>query len=167
MHVIIMDGWSHLLLVCNVGTQLAYIQGPADAQTTISCNKLVLAYQVFWVEHALGTTQDGVLASIIRMILGWDLKYCRHWSGVTVNHMSDHLGDVLVDQDDVNVITLHKSSEAFLNLAHWCVFVNNHEVGVSVFVDFTNPAQQETDASILIADDADQFTLNCHAQCHV
>ncbi|CAH0703065.1 unnamed protein product [Spodoptera exigua] len=167
MHVILMDGWSHLLLVCNVGTQLAYIQGPSDAQTTISCNKLVLAYQVVWVEHALSTTQDGVLASIIGMVLRWDLKYCWHWSRVTVNHMSDHLSDVLVDQDDVNVITLYKPSEAFFNFAHWGVFVNNHEVWVSVFVDLTNPTQQETNAGILVSNDADQFTLNCHAQSHV
>lgn len=128
---------------------------PSDAQTTISCNKLVLAYQVFGVEHALSTTEDGVLASIIGVVLRGDLEHGRHGHDVAVDGVPDELRHILVDQDDVDVIALDEAPEAFFDFADWCVFVDDHEVWVSVFVDFTDSAQQESNAGILVTDDAD------------
>lgn len=66
----------------------------------------------------LGTTQDRVLGSVIRMILGGDLQNSGNGSGVRVNHVTDQLSQVLVDQDDVDVIPLDEPLEAVLQLAH-------------------------------------------------
>lgn len=60
--------------------------------------------QVFSSEHAPGPAQDGVLSSIIRVLLGWDLQYCRNGALVGVKGMPHHLCDVLVDKDDADVI---------------------------------------------------------------
>lgn len=112
-----------------------------------------------------------------------------------VNHMSDQFCHILVDQNDVDIIALHKTLETVFYFTYWCVwnvkhvlsyewyglsciagnerlmismmktlrystaeyknlfklltFVNHHEIGVSVLVDFTNTTQQETNASVL------------------
>lgn len=69
----------------------------------------------------LSAAKNGVLASIIRVVFGWDLEHSRHGGGVRVDHVPDQLCDVLVDEDDVNVIALDEPLETLLNLAHCCV----------------------------------------------
>lgn len=70
----------------------------------------------------LSTTQDGVFASVIRMIFGWDLKNGGHRGRVSVDDVSDQLCYVLIDEDDVDVIPLDEPLETFLNLTHCCVW---------------------------------------------
>lgn len=88
--------------------------------------------QVLGVEHALGATQNRVLGRVVGMVLGGNLQDSWNGSGVRVNDVTDQLSQVLVDQDDVDVITLDESLEAVLQLAHgrvwkgkgistWCI----------------------------------------------
>ena len=60
--------------------------------------------QVFSHEHAPGPAQDGVLGSIIRVLLGRDLQYSRNGALVGVKGVPHHLCNVLVDKDDADVI---------------------------------------------------------------
>lgn len=55
------------------------------------------------------------------MILGRDLQH--RWNGdrVSVDDVTEQLGEVLVDQDDVDVVTFDESLEAIFNLAHGSV----------------------------------------------
>jgi len=85
---------------------------------------------------------------------------------VGVNHVTDELGTVLVDQDDVDVVPLEEPLEAVLQLADGRVFVDHHEVGVAVLVDLAHAAQEESHAGVLVADNADQFSLDCRVQSH-
>lgn len=62
--------------------------------------------QVFGREHAPGPAQDGVLGSIIRVLLGRDLQYGRNGALVGVKGVPHHLCDVLVDKDNANVIPI-------------------------------------------------------------
>ena len=39
------------------------------------------------------------------MLLGGDLQHCRDGLHVSVNGVTDHLGNELVDQDDADVVT--------------------------------------------------------------
>lgn len=66
----------------------------------------------------LGTSQNRVLGGIVGMVLGGDLQHRRNGSGVRVNDVTDQLGQVLVDQDDVDVVALDEPLEAVLQLAH-------------------------------------------------
>ena len=60
--------------------------------------------QVFSREHAPGPAQDGVLGSIIRVLLGRDLQYSGNGALVGVKGVPHHLCNVLVDKDDADVI---------------------------------------------------------------
>lgn len=66
----------------------------------------------------LGTAQNGILGGVVGMVLGRDLEHRGKGSGVRVDDVTDQLGQVLVDQDDVNVIPLDEPLEAVLQLAH-------------------------------------------------
>lgn len=70
----------------------------------------------------LSTTQDGVLASIIWMIFRRNLKNSRYWRSVCINHMSDQFCHILVDQNDVDIISLHETLETVLNFTYWCIW---------------------------------------------
>lgn len=60
--------------------------------------------QVFGCEHAPGPAQDGVLGSIIGVLLGWDLQHGRNGALVGIERVPHHLCDVLVDEDDADVV---------------------------------------------------------------
>lgn len=77
--------------------------------------------QVIGREHALGTSQDRVLSSVIRVVFGWNLQNGWDWSGVRVNHVTDEFSVVLVDKDDVDVVALQETLEAVFQLADWCI----------------------------------------------
>lgn len=66
----------------------------------------------------LGTAQNGVLGRVVRVVLGGDLQHRGNGSGVRVDNVTDQLGQVLVDQDDVDVVALNEPLEAVLQLAH-------------------------------------------------
>jgi transcription elongation factor GreA-like protein len=63
--------------------------------------------------------------------------------------MPDHLSNVLIDQNNINIIPLDKAFEALLNLADGGAFIHHQEVGVAIFVDFSNSTQQESNTSVL------------------
>lgn len=60
--------------------------------------------QVFGSEHAPGPAQDGVLGSVIRVLLRWDLQNSRNGALMGVECMPHHLSDVLVDENDADVV---------------------------------------------------------------
>lgn len=51
------------------------------------------------------------------MILGGNLQHGWRWRSVRIDHVTDHFRVVLVDQDDVDVVTLDEALEAILDLA--------------------------------------------------
>jgi len=51
---------------------------------------------------------------------------------VRVNHMSNHLCNVLIDEYDVDVIPFDEPLERFFNLAHAGAFVDDHEVWLAI-----------------------------------
>lgn len=101
------------------------------------------------------------------MVLGWNLQDSRNWSGVRVDDVTDELSQVLVDQNDVNVITLHETFEAIFDLTDsgicvrkdyfflkfqsliFLTFVNDHKVWVAVLVDLADSTEEESNTSIL------------------
>lgn len=48
------------------------------------------------------------------MILGRDLQHSGQGRSVRINDVTDHLGQVLVNQDDVDVVALDETLEAIL-----------------------------------------------------
>lgn len=77
--------------------------------------------QVISREHALSTSQDRVLSGIVRVVFGWDLQNCWNGGGVRVDHVTDELSIVLIDENDVDVVALQETLEAVFQLADWCV----------------------------------------------
>lgn len=121
------------------------------------------------------------------MILGRDLQHGRRRRRVRVNHVTNHLGVVLVDQDDVDVVALQETLEAVLNLAdggvyprefevndselNWLVLekltlIDDHEVGVTVLVDLADSTEQEAYAGVLISDDGNKLSLDGRQKGH-
>lgn len=56
-----------------------------------------LAHQILRIEHAAGATQNGVLAGVVRMVLGGNLQNSGHGRRMGIDHMTNKLGAVLVD----------------------------------------------------------------------
>jgi hypothetical protein len=73
--------------------------------------------EVFGAEHALGASQNRIFGRVIRMIFRWNLQHGWHWCHMRINHMTNHLGIVLVDQNDVDVVTFDEALEAILDFA--------------------------------------------------
>lgn len=122
------------------------------------------------------TTKDRILAGIVRMILGRDLEHgWQRWS-VRVNHMTNQFGVVLVDQNDVDIVTLQETLETILDFTdgsvclififlwntqlvivcehayfvqHVLTLVDDHEIWMTILVDLTDSAQKETYTSVL------------------
>lgn len=51
------------------------------------------------------------------MVLGWDFQHGWHGLCVAVDHVSDQLGDVLVDEDDVHIVAFDEALEAVFDFA--------------------------------------------------
>lgn len=64
--------------------------------------------QVFGREHAPGPAQDGVLGSVIGVLLGRDLQDGGNGALVGIKCVPHHLCDVLVDEYDANVVPVQK-----------------------------------------------------------
>lgn len=77
--------------------------------------------QVISREHALGASQNRVLGGVVRVVFGWDLQNGWDRGGVRVNHVTDELSIVLIDENDVDVVALQETLEAVFQLADWCV----------------------------------------------
>lgn len=78
----------------------------AGGRGTSPCfHSLCCLSEVVSGEHALGPAQDGVLGRIVWMFFGWDLQDSGDGLHVSVDGVTDHLGDELVDQDDADVVT--------------------------------------------------------------
>lgn len=96
---------------------------------------------LFWVEQALGAAKDRVLRRVVRVVFGGDLQDRRQRCVVRVNHVPDDLGHlerepetetstrkrtlsgprrrsthILVDQDDVDVVSFDERLDAVLNV---------------------------------------------------
>lgn len=81
----------------------------------MSNNKIISA------EHALGATEDGILGGVIWMILRWDLKNSWERSSVRIDDVTDELGNVLIDKDDVDIVAFQEALEAIFDFANWRV----------------------------------------------
>lgn len=80
--------------------------------------------QVFGREYVFGFAQDGVFGGVIGVFFGWDFQNGRNGALVGIERVSYYFCDVLVDKDDVNVISVQK------------LFVGRDEKGVFRVVYF-------------------------------
>lgn len=65
------------------------------------------------------------------MVFGWDLQHS--WDGrcVGIDHVTDELCVVLIDQDDVDVVAFQEALEAIFQLADWRIW--NFTLSVKIF----------------------------------
>lgn len=75
------------------------------SRTLLFCLTVSCLSEVLSGEHALGPAQDRVLGRVVRMLFGRDLQDGRDRLHVSVNGVTDHLSNELVDQDDADVVT--------------------------------------------------------------
>lgn len=105
--------------------------------------------------------------------------------------MTNQFSILLADQNDIDIVALGETLEAVLNFTDWSVwkrsirglasvtrrnplittatfltFVNNHEIWVTILVDFTNSAQQESNTGVLVTNNSQQFSFYSRVQCH-
>ena len=101
-------------------------------------------------EHSLGPPQNGILARVVRVILRRDLENGGHGCRVTVDRVSDQLGHVLVDEDDVDIVATDEALQRVFDVGDGRVFVHHEEVRLTVLVHLADAAQEEADARVLI-----------------
>uniref|UniRef100_A0A8D8U5F7 Uncharacterized protein n=1 Tax=Cacopsylla melanoneura TaxID=428564 RepID=A0A8D8U5F7_9HEMI len=80
--------------------------------------------------------------------------------------MTDHLSNVLIDQNDINIITFDKLTESIFNVTYAGVLIHNKEVRLAMLVDLTNTTKEESHTSILISNNCQQFSFHSRMQCH-
>lgn len=89
---------------------------------------------------------------------------------MSINDMTNELSNILINENDVDVITLNVSLEAILNFTDGRVWkcheiqlrififlflrllltlIDNHEVCMTILVYFTNSSEKEANASVL------------------
>lgn len=91
-------------------------------QRRIKMQLLQSECQKKWKNVYPGASQYWVLCRIIWMILGWYFQDCRKWAAVTINYMSYDFGDVLVDQNYIDIIPFQETFEAIFNFTDRSVY---------------------------------------------
>ena len=77
-------------------------------------------------------------------------------------------GNILVDEDDGDVLAADEALQRVLDLLDLGVLVHHEEVGLPVLVELPDPAQQEANTRVLVADDSDQLPasrVQSHGDC--
>lgn len=121
-----------------------HIQGNylASSALNIPCRKLVTSLHLPRCKKScyLSSTKNRVFGRVIWMILRWNFKHCRNWIIVIVNYMPNQLCNlrsfkqilknvnkrrlskyihyILINENNVYIITLKESFEAILNLSN-------------------------------------------------
>jgi len=75
-------------------------------------------FEVLCAEHSLSSAKDGVLVGVVGGVFARDLQDGGDRGAVGVNQVPDHLGDVLVDKDDVDVVALDEHLQSVLNVGN-------------------------------------------------
>lgn len=106
----------------------------------------------------LGALEDAVLVRVVAGALAGNLQHGGNGRRVGVNLGADQLGDVLLDEDDVNVAPFEEGLEGALDLLGARLRVHHQEVeGGLLRAALADAAQQEAHAAVLVADQADQL----------
>jgi hypothetical protein len=77
-----------------------------------------------------------------------DLKHGGDGAGVIFQNMPNVVGDVLVDENNTDVVTLGKIIEGVLDLNQLCVLLDNQKVG-SLSCAVANTSQKEATDGVL------------------
>ena len=106
----------------------------------------------------LGALEDAVLVRVVAGALAGNLQHGGNGRRVGVNLRADQLGDVLLDEDDVDVAALEEGLEGAFDLLGGRLRVHHQEVeGGLLRAALADAAQQEAHAAVLVADQADQL----------
>uniref|UniRef100_A0A146LLF3 Uncharacterized protein n=1 Tax=Lygus hesperus TaxID=30085 RepID=A0A146LLF3_LYGHE len=101
------------------------------------------------------------------MVFGRDFQNSRDGARVGINAVPDQLSNILVNENDVNVISFDEPFEGVLDFSNTRVFVHYHEVGLAILVDFADTTQEESHTCVLISDDRQQFPFYRGVKSHV
>lgn len=116
-------------------------------------------------EHQVDSLHDVILFWVIRDILAWNLEHGRDGLRVAREHVTDLAGNMLVDKDDRNVLSLAKLVERLLDRRNRCVLLDHEEVGC-VHGPVTYPSEQEAGDRVLVTNDSDQLSRIVHGPVH-
>ena len=95
---------------------------------------------------------------VVAGALAGNLQHGGNGRRVGVNLGADQLGDVLLDEDDVNVAPFEEGLEGALDLLGARLRVHHQEVESGLLrAALADAAQQEAHAAVLVADQADQL----------
>ncbi len=86
-------------------------------------------------EHVLDSWENGVLTGIVRVILGRDLQNGRNGILVAIDHETDHVGNVLTDEDDGNVFTCSEFLERVLDGFHRRLGIHHQVIRLAPKID--------------------------------
>ena len=132
-------------------------------------------FQIFGGEHPLGSPEDGVLAGVVGAVLAGDLQDGGDRASVTVQNVTNlkslemveifknsssfyHFSNILVDEDNIYIISSDEVLQGLLDIRHGCVLVHHHEVGLPVLVQLPDAPQEEAHAGVLVPNNTEQFT---------
>lgn len=113
------------------------------------------SFHVIGAEHAFGAPENRILGGIVGMIFRRYLQHRRNRNDVGVEGRPNQFGDVLIDEDDGDIFAVEETFEALVDFADARVFVDDEEIRTSSFVHFANASEQESGASVFIADHRD------------
>jgi hypothetical protein len=113
--------------------------------------------QVVSREETFGSPEDRIFVRIIRTVLAWYLQYGGHGRRVTVQYVTDHFSNILVDQNDRDIVSPDEGLKSILDVRDSSVLVNHQEVWLSVLVQLSDPTEQEADASVLVPNDSHEL----------
>jgi len=93
---------------------------------------------------------------IIWMVLGWDLQNSRDWLVVAIHQKSYHVGNILTDEHNSNILPRSKLFECIFNLFHCRLVIDEEVVGFLAQINIANPGHQEASDGVLVGDDGDE-----------
>jgi len=90
------------------------------------------------------------------MVLGWDLQNSRDWLVVAIHQKSYHVGNILTDEHNSNILPGSKLFECIFNLFHCRLVIDEEVVGFLAQINIANTGHQEAGDGVLVGDDGDE-----------
>ena len=119
---------------------------PTISRIPIGSSNLISTNQIS------GPLQNRVLLWVVRLIFRWYLQHGGYRRVVRVDQMTNVLGHVLGDQDDVDIVALQERFENFLDLRRDRVAIDNEEVlrRTLATIQLADASQQKADTGVLV-----------------
>lgn len=90
------------------------------------------------------------------MVLGWDLQNSRDWLVVAIHQKSYHVGNILTDEHNSNILPCSKFFERVLDLFNCRLVVDEEVIGFLAQINIANAGHQEASDGVLVGDDCDE-----------